>query len=133
MRRPSRQRTPSKGASAVEFALVLPLLVLLVMGIIDWGYYFYSEQIVVNAAREGARAGSLDAPSDAMAQADAASAANAYLVRGGLDAGKSTVNVTLAADSVRVRVQYATGSLTGLSDLVLPAAASADAEMRRQP
>lgn len=133
MRRLSRQRTESPGASAVEFALVLPLLVLLVMGIIDWGFYFYSEQIVVNAAREGARAGSLEAPSDAMAQADAAAAATTYLANGGLDAAKSLVTVTVAEDSVRVNVRYTTGSLTGLSDLVLPTAASANAEMRRQP
>jgi hypothetical protein len=55
LRRLHRQR----GAVAVEFALVLPLLLLLVLGGIDWGYYFFVGEIAANAAREGARAAAL--------------------------------------------------------------------------
>lgn len=40
----------------VEFALVLPVFLLLVAGIIDFGFMFYSRMSVINAAREGARA-----------------------------------------------------------------------------
>ena len=46
-----------KGASAVEFAIVAPLLVLLVIGIAEFGILWYNSQIIVNASREGARAG----------------------------------------------------------------------------
>jgi len=45
------------GASAVEFAIVLPLLVLLFMGICEFGLLWYNSQVIVNSSREGARAG----------------------------------------------------------------------------
>lgn len=44
------------GASAVEFAVLMPLLVLLVFGIIEFGLLFYNQQVITNASREGARA-----------------------------------------------------------------------------
>ena len=44
------------GASAVEFAILLPFLVLLVFGIIDFGLLMYNQQVLTNASREGARA-----------------------------------------------------------------------------
>jgi Flp pilus assembly protein TadG len=46
-----------KGAAAVEFALVLPLLVVITFGIIEFGMLMYNQQVLTNASREGARAG----------------------------------------------------------------------------
>lgn len=43
------------GQALVEFALVLPLLLLILCGIIDFGWMFYSQLSVQNACREGAR------------------------------------------------------------------------------
>jgi Flp pilus assembly protein TadG len=48
-----------RGAAAVEMALILPFLLLLVGGIVDFGRFFYTQNIVVNAAREGARSRAL--------------------------------------------------------------------------
>ncbi|HEY0602589.1 MAG TPA: TadE family protein [Herpetosiphonaceae bacterium] len=48
-----------RGQSLVEFALVLPLLVLLLYGLAEFGFLLYAHVQVTNAAREGARAGSL--------------------------------------------------------------------------
>lgn len=48
-----------KGASAVEFAIILPILVLIVFGIIEFSVLLYDNAIVTNASREGARAGVL--------------------------------------------------------------------------
>jgi Flp pilus assembly protein TadG len=49
------RRQRERGASAVEFALVLPFLLLLIGGMVDFGRFFFTQNIVVNAAREGAR------------------------------------------------------------------------------
>ncbi len=46
-----------KGAAAVEFALLLPVLMLITFGIIEFGLLMYNQQILTNASREGARAG----------------------------------------------------------------------------
>lgn len=45
----------SRGAAALEFALVLPILLMLVFGTIDFGYMINRTTVLNNAAREGAR------------------------------------------------------------------------------
>ncbi|WP_323097583.1 TadE/TadG family type IV pilus assembly protein [Intrasporangium sp. YIM S08009] len=44
-----------RGAAAVEFAIVLPVLFLVIAGIVDFGRAFYAQIELSNAAREGAR------------------------------------------------------------------------------
>lgn len=44
-----------RGAAAVEMALVLPVLILLVGGVIDFGRAFMTQTVLTNAAREGTR------------------------------------------------------------------------------
>jgi len=46
-----------KGATAVEFAIVLSLLITLIFGIIEFSLFIFNRQVITNAAREGARAG----------------------------------------------------------------------------
>jgi Flp pilus assembly protein TadG len=45
------------GAVAVEFALVLPILLVLLFGIIEFGLIMYDKALLTNASREAARAG----------------------------------------------------------------------------
>ena len=47
------------GVAAVEFALILPVLLVLVFGIINYGILLYDQAVITNAAREGARWGGL--------------------------------------------------------------------------
>lgn len=47
----------NKGTSVVEMAIVLPLLLLLVFGIIEFSLALYDKAMITNASREGARAG----------------------------------------------------------------------------
>ncbi|HEY3557484.1 MAG TPA: TadE family protein [Kribbella sp.] len=51
-----------RGATAVEFALLLPLLLLIVMGIIDFGRLLNAQESLIQAAREGARLVALGQP-----------------------------------------------------------------------
>lgn len=56
-----RGSTPSDsaGVAAVEFALVLPLLLLLILSLIDFGRLFFVQISITSASREGARYSSL--------------------------------------------------------------------------
>jgi Flp pilus assembly protein TadG len=59
--RASRQsdKTPAqqRGAAVVEFALILPILLALLVGGIDASLALYDKAVITNASREGARAG----------------------------------------------------------------------------
>lgn len=46
-----------KGVAAVEFAIVLPVLVVLIFGMIEFSLLFYNKAMLTNACREGAREG----------------------------------------------------------------------------
>lgn len=48
-------RKNEKGQSIVEFALVLPVLILILVGIIEFGWLFNGKITLTSAAREGAR------------------------------------------------------------------------------
>ena len=73
-----RRLRDERGASAVEFAFIVPLLILLVLGIAEFGHAFQVQGTLSAAAREGVRAMALrNDPVDAKAVArDAASSLN---------------------------------------------------------
>lgn len=54
-----KQINNQEGASAVEFAIVLPLFITLTFGIIEFGLIMYNKAAITNASREGARFGIL--------------------------------------------------------------------------
>ncbi len=57
-----------RGAEVIEFALVLPVLLLVVFGMIDFGFLFQRYVVLTNAAMEGARVAVLPGYSDTDAQ-----------------------------------------------------------------
>ena len=59
IRKAGSLRQPRAGAVVVEMALVLPLFLLIIVGIIEFGRAFMVQQMVTNASREGARHASL--------------------------------------------------------------------------
>jgi Flp pilus assembly protein TadG len=79
-----------KGSEVIEFALVLPLLLVVFAGIVDFGFIFQRYEVVVNAAREGVRVASLPAYTLTEVQ----NRVNTYL-DAGLGAGTST-NATVS-------------------------------------
>jgi Flp pilus assembly protein TadG len=74
MSRLRTRRHHERGAAAVEFALVLPILLLLVMGIVECGRAYHLQTALSGAAREGVRVMALqDDVAEARATAKAAS------------------------------------------------------------
>jgi len=53
------RRSNQRGQAVIEMALTLPLLLVVIFGIIDFGFMFQRYEVVTNAAREGARLGVL--------------------------------------------------------------------------
>jgi Flp pilus assembly protein TadG len=99
------------GQAVIELAVTLPLLLVVVMGIFDFGLMFQRYEVVTNAAREGARVGVLPTYSTD----DAKARAQQYLTSGGLTGG-ATIDAAVAAvtfgspaksvDQITVTVQY---------------------------
>lgn len=50
-------RKKQKGVAAVEFAIVLPILLLVIFATVELGVALYDKAVITNASREGARAG----------------------------------------------------------------------------
>jgi len=59
---PRHERRDEEGASAVEFALIAPLLFMLIFGIIYFGIAFLNLQTLRSSVREGGRAAAVGAP-----------------------------------------------------------------------
>ncbi len=57
MRKSRDHSVGERGQSLVEFALILPLLVLILMGVFDFGRAFFAYNAISGGAREGARYG----------------------------------------------------------------------------
>jgi len=53
------RRAPRRGATLIEFAAVVPVLMLLTLGIMEFGWYARTQLTLANATREGARAASI--------------------------------------------------------------------------
>lgn len=82
-----------RGAAAIEMALVLPVLILVLGGIIDFGRLFYTQIMLTNAAREGARAGII-AGGDPLCRARGAAGADCITGLGSYVPGWQTPQVT---------------------------------------
>ena len=94
-----------RGAELVEFAFVFPMLLLVMLGIVDFGFLFQRYEVVTNAAREGARVAILPGYQTADVQARV----NQYLTAGGLTptdpvtVGEQTLPVGGGGQCVTVR------------------------------
>lgn len=84
------------GQALVEFALVLPVLLLILMAIVDFGRLFYSVLAVRHAAREGARYGVVHAADDEGIRQRVRDAAV------GLEGDRLTITITPAVSQRRV-------------------------------
>lgn len=112
--RPTGRR--DEGQDLVEYAIVLPLFLLLVFGVIEFGILFLQYNTITNAAREGARAGILPITTScnlACVDGKAAAAAQKFAAAAGLNLAHLTVTASHPnATQVRVAVRYSTRFIT---------------------
>lgn len=101
------------GQSMVEFAVTLPLLLLLVFGIIDFGWLFYNKMGVENASREGARYAIVNAESGTVTT-DVTTLARELCVGTDTD---TTVTLTINSDDAVVTVTKQVQVLTPLAGI----------------
>ena len=80
----------NRGQSLVEFAIALPVLLAIVIGIFEFGMAWNQRQVITNAAREGARRGVLPQ----MLGTDVEDAVSTYLTNANLDPSLATVTYT---------------------------------------
>ena len=122
MMRVNKIRRSESGASAVEFALLLPVLMMILFGIIEFGLALYRQAILTNASREGARLGIVQSiPAITTAQIDAA--IDIYLTAAGIPAGNVTRNIvaggiTGTPVTVTLTLPYTYAVLPGLTSIV---------------
>lgn len=103
------KRFDERGAAAVEFALLLPLLLLILFGIIEFGMIMYSREVITNASREGARTGIVQAitkPTTGEIQ----TVVTNYLTGTGVDPNAVTITIAgaglTAPNTLNVTVTY---------------------------
>jgi Flp pilus assembly protein TadG len=101
-----------RGAAAVEFALVLPLLLLMIFGIVEFGRAYNVQISITNAAREGARVMAVH-NDPALARTAASAAAPAVIPA--VAPGNVTVAPTdcVAGATVTVTIRYTVTLVTG--------------------
>jgi Flp pilus assembly protein TadG len=110
-----RLHQSQEGQDIIEYALILPFLLLLTFSIIEGGWLIFRYNTVANAAREGARAGIIPvsaACSQTCVQARVTTAVNRLTT--GLDPGRMTVPAPVfTGATVQVTVNYNADLLTG--------------------
>lgn len=105
-----------RGAAVVEFALVVPVLLLLVLGIAEFGRAYNIQTVVSGAAREGVRTMAVENDIGAARAATRAAAPTLQLSEGQIDVSPSTCPVGSASPTVSatVTVTYRMSFVTNL-------------------
>ncbi len=135
-----------RGATLVETAVVAPLLILLLIGIVDLGWVFNDTISLRQGAREGARSAVVSTigtdsscPSTGFTGAEGSDTDKLFCLvkdRVGLDQADTRVKLDFegsnftAQDSLAVCVMYPIGSLSGLLDTFLSGAFKTEVQMR---
>jgi Flp pilus assembly protein TadG len=81
------------GVIAVEFALLLPILIILIAGVLEFGLTLYIQEVITNASREAARAGIVIGDPRPTAE-EVMNVALTYLTNFGVSCETSCISVT---------------------------------------
>jgi Flp pilus assembly protein TadG len=109
-----RRRSRRRGTAVVEFAVVLPVLCVILFGIIEYGYVLLVQQTLTNAAREGCRIAVLQSTTEPYAVVDQR-IGEVMHAAGVTDYTVAKTHATLAdpTESITIRVPYDSVSITG--------------------
>lgn len=113
-RRVYRGRHARRGAAVVEMAVVTPLLLMMMFGIIEFGWVFMVQETITNAVREAARVAALQGSTEADIQTRFAEAIQPT----GISVTPDMLTITRATaanpvETVRVSIPYSQVSLVG--------------------
>jgi Flp pilus assembly protein TadG len=113
-----RRRTSDRGANLVEFAILAPLLIMLLFGIIEFAWVFAQNLDIRHGAREGGRLAATD---------DIATGAEVADICSRMDIANSsntTVEITRTGsnigDDITVTISAPADTLTGIMDWAIP-------------
>ncbi len=102
-------RGGNRGQALVEFAIIIPILLAVLLGIVEFARAWQIQQVVTNAAREGARMAVISTATDA----DVSAAITTYCQSANLDMAQVTMSYTPNAstssgdpDTVTVSYNY---------------------------
>jgi Flp pilus assembly protein TadG len=93
-----RRLGDDRGSELIELAIVMPILLFIVAGIMDFGFLFQRYEVLTNAAREGARLGSLPGYSST----DVVNRVESYLTTAGLTAAHPVPDVQYTTQTLGV-------------------------------
>lgn len=107
-------KTPERGAVAVEFALLAPILIMLLLGIMEFGRVYNVQMSLTNAAREGVRSMAINNSQSAARSAamNAATHLNPPLADGNI--AFSATNCSAKAQ-MTVTINYSLSTMTGIA------------------
>ncbi len=88
-----------KGAAAVEFALILPVLLLMLFLIIEFSIILYDKAVITNASREGARSGIVFSAAPRVSVGAITATVNNYCATNLISFGTSTPVATVSSTS----------------------------------
>ena len=129
-------RRSESGASAVEFALLLPVLMMILFGITEFGLALYRQSILTNASREGARLGIVQSI-PAITNGQINTAIDTYLTAGGVSPGNVTRSIVAGGATgtpvqVTLTLPYTYAVLPGLTGIVPTINLTAQTVMRHE-
>jgi Flp pilus assembly protein TadG len=116
-----------RGVAAVEFALIAPVMVFMVVGLIEMGRGLMVKDILGDATRKGCRTGILPSGTNALIIADV----NQVLTDNNLTPGNATITILVngnavdvstakAGDQIAVKVSMPVSAITLVTPLYLP-------------
>ena len=114
-----RLRAGTAGQALTEFAIVIPLLMVILVGIFEFGRAWHIRQVVTNAAREGARTAVLpDVGSDSVT-----AVISAYLTSANIDPAQAVITLNVqnssgSPDEVTVSYDYQFDLIGGVITLI---------------